>query len=58
MKRLQRRRHFAIWIVLSTFIAIVLWKAIAERPAEPVNSAFPDAILDSKFEDNSSVTRL
>ena len=58
MKRLQRRRHFAIWIILSAVIAIVLGKAIADRPAEPVNPDFPSAISDAKIEDSSSVTRL
>ena len=58
MKRLQRRRHFAIWIILSAFIGIVLWKAIEVRPAEPVNPAFPDVISDARFEGGSSVTRL
>lgn len=44
MKRAHRSAHRLIWLVLAPLLAVILWLAVTERPAEPVNDALPTAL--------------
>lgn len=44
MKSAHRAAHRVIWLVLAPAIAVVIWLALAHRPAEPLNNALPGAL--------------
>ena len=46
MKRVQRKIHFVIWLVLAPLIAVVLWLALSHRPEAPVNPELPEALVE------------
>lgn len=46
MKRRNRKMHLALWLVIAPAIATVLYFAITLRPADPVDSALPDILLE------------
>ncbi|MEO9971248.1 MAG: hypothetical protein ABJG15_15735 [Hyphomonadaceae bacterium] len=44
MKRIHRRRHLAIWILLVPIVGFVVWRAITERPIVPEIEALPPSL--------------
>jgi len=46
MKRVHRRRHLAIWILLVPIIGFIVWQAIIERPDAPVLDTLPISLLE------------
>jgi hypothetical protein len=46
MKRTHRKTHLIVWILLAPVIISTLLLAVLHRPAEPVNEALPDVLLE------------
>ncbi|MEM6627043.1 MAG: hypothetical protein AAGB25_09010 [Pseudomonadota bacterium] len=45
MKRAHRRLHLTLWLIFAPFMAVVIWAALAERPADPVNEDLPATLF-------------
>lgn len=50
MKRAHRSAHRLLWLLLAPVIAAILIIAIQVRPAEPVNDAVPEALINTEAE--------
>ncbi len=46
MKRSHRKTHLLMWLVLGLVMIAVLLLAVLHRPAEPVNEALPDLLIE------------
>lgn len=46
MKRAHRRAHFASWAILGPVIFWILFLAVQDRPAEPVNDLLPADLIE------------
>lgn len=44
MRRAHRRVHIAMWLIIAPALAVVLFLALSQRQAEPVNDALPEAL--------------
>ena len=45
MKRIHRRSHFIIWLILAPVLIGIIALATSQRPGEPVNDTLPPALL-------------
>lgn len=46
MKRAHRKTHLLIWILLAPIMVAALLLAVMHRPADPVNEALPDLLIE------------
>jgi len=46
MKRAQRRTHLATWLVLAPILIGVIFLAVSQRPAAPVNDSIPASLTE------------
>ncbi len=46
MKRAHRKTHLLLWIILGPVIVCTLLLSVLHRPAEPINEALPDTLLE------------
>ncbi len=44
MRRAHRKVLLAMWLVIAPALAVILFLALSQSPAEPVNEALPDAL--------------
>ena len=44
MRRAHRKAHIAMWLIIAPALAVVLFLALSQRQAEPVNASLPEAL--------------
>lgn len=46
MKRVHRKSHLLLWLILGPVIFATIILAVLNRPPAPVNDALPDALIE------------
>lgn len=46
MKSIHRKTHIVLWLILGPVMVVTLVLAVMHRPADPINTILPDALLE------------